>query len=121
LTNREQYQKEYRERHKEQLKNWHKRYYQKHKEQIKAYQKTNRKNLREQLKKVLGFSCFICSKIPQKIHYHEIHGLEHKVYPSYILEHSKDFIALCGSCHIALHKIQKHKKRFEKLLKKLGD
>lgn len=69
---------------------------------------------REELKKIIGSKCFICG-IEKFIHFHEIHGKEHRISYYYYIKHPKDFVPLCYHCHRAFHKFMKDKERYEAL------
>lgn len=129
------YNKEYREKHKEELERKRKEYYKKnkgklnpyaakwrksHRPQINEYTKTFKHREREELRKLIGSSCCICGSTTT-ICYHEIHGKFHIKGNRYYREHYMDFVPLCRSCHRLLHILHRDRAKFSPLLNKLGE
>jgi predicted HNH restriction endonuclease len=79
-----------------------------------------RRKLREQIFMIIGKQCVICGKFPKRISIHEIHGKPHSTTDfKYILAHIQDFVPMCNSCHVTLHRIFNRIEKFMIYLKKL--
>lgn len=117
---RNEYNRAYRERNREQTRLQQRGYYAKNR---KARLENTRKwkaKLREELKQELGDKCRICGRRRERYFYHEIHGKNHvRSNPNYILQHKEDFVPLCGLCHRDLHHIAKYWKTAKRYLELL--
>jgi len=78
--------------------------------------------MRKKVEQTLGYKCETCDRICDRkiIVYHEIHGISHGSNPHYILNHLEDFVPLCRSCHLWIHKYCtkyiENKEKFDKLI-----
>lgn len=135
-------QKEYQKTHQEERRKYNYDYWRKNKKILLEKQKNRyhnpeyktrenmlnflrkyRKKLRAEIKMIIGDKCIVCNK-EENIHYHEIYGRKHKEDYKYILEHSKDFVPLCGKCHLIIHTIAMNfdkLNRYLKLVKKIRE
>jgi hypothetical protein len=77
-------------------------YYKKNKEKILEQKRLKDIEFKRKLCELVGDKCVICGST-KRLCYHEIHGKPH---PSrkYVLDHYKDFVALCSGCHVGLHR-----------------
>ena len=73
--------------------------------------------LRKYIESLIGDSCFFCEKKVEegktscgrnrRIHFHEMHGIEHECNLQYYLEHYKDFMPLCTKHHRMMHELMR--------------
>lgn len=72
----------------------------------REYQLKWKRNMRMKIEERIGNKCRFCGfqgTLKRRISAHEIHGNSHSETPTYILNHSEDFVPLCKFCHRSIH------------------
>lgn len=131
---RQEYQKDYHWKHREETNRKSKNYYQTHKEERKLYDqnyvKTHReerklynRRWRKEVKDFLiqkhGKICIVCGKEPKGSYlvFHEKNFKPHDhITPNQIKNIWQNFVPLCRNCHRTLHHFKLYRENFEKLL-----
>lgn len=119
LKNREKFLKRTKEwyfKNKSKAQHYHKNYRKIHRKEIDIKNYKYRKTVKEEVAKKLGNICYICNQTTKFPKFHEKYCRKHSTSKFYIRKHIKDFIVLCSTCHNSFHRYKRFKNKYEEVL-----